>query len=68
MVLTGTKLLIEHHHATHVVANHLALGDEVAGVLFLFHLFVDEPGKEVGGGAVVPFLYHEQCFLCSRYD
>ena len=44
VVFTGTELLVEHDHATDMVANHRGLTHEVAGVLFLFHLFIDEPG------------------------
>ena len=46
VVLAGTELLVEHNHATDVVANHLAVVDEVAGVLFLFYLLVDEQVEE----------------------
>ena len=43
VVFTGTKLLVEHNHATDMVADHRGLTYQVAGILFFFHLFVDEP-------------------------
>ena len=52
MVFTGAKLLVEHDHATDMVADHLAMVDEVAGILFFLNLLVDEPSQEVGGGTV----------------
>ncbi len=49
----GAELFVDHVEAHLALGDHLELVDDVAGVLFFFHLFVHEPDQLVGGGEVL---------------